>query len=69
MAAPRTLSEQPDPHSLQPECPTCRDAGFVKREQVLTGGKVVAFWTCGSCLRSWPAPAPRMAKADLDRGR
>jgi hypothetical protein len=69
MAAPRSLSEQPDPQSPHPRCPTCRDASFVKQEQVVTEGKAVAFWTCTSCLRSWPAPAPRMAKADLERSR
>jgi hypothetical protein len=54
--------------SLQPPpCPTCGDPGFVRREQVITGDTVVAFWTCASCLRSWPAPPVRMAKADLPR--
>jgi hypothetical protein len=49
----------------QPECPTCRDTAFVRQEQVITGGKAISYWTCSSCLRSWPAPAPRMLKADL----
>lgn len=53
------------PLSAEPECPTCRDASFVSREQIITGGRPVAFWTCSSCLRSWSAPARRMAKVDL----
>jgi hypothetical protein len=45
--------------------PNVPRASLVKQEQVITSGKVVVFWTCGSCLRSWLPPAPRMAKADL----
>ena len=65
MAAQRRLAHRLDPHPRQPECPACHDSSFVKQEQLITGSKVIAFWTCTSCLRSWPAPAPRMAKADL----
>jgi hypothetical protein len=68
MTAPRKMSEQPD-HDQRPVCPGCHDASFVKEEQVITGETVISFWTCTSCLRSWPAPAPRMAKADLKRYR
>lgn len=67
MAVPRLRSDHPEPPHQQPTCPTCGDNSFVKHEQVITGGKAVAFWTCSSCLRSWPAPPPRMAKADLRR--
>ena len=52
-----------------PPCPGCHDSAFVKQEQVLTGGTAISFWTCTSCLRSWPAPKPRMAKADLNRSK
>jgi hypothetical protein len=56
-----------DSQPRSPVCPGCHDATFVKHEQVLTGGTAISFWTCTSCLRSWPAPSPRMAKADLKR--
>lgn len=52
-----------------PPCPGCHDSAFVRQEQVLTGGTAISFWTCTSCLRSWPAPKPRMAKADLNRSK
>ena len=64
MAAPRSSSKHAS-GSDRPECPTCHDSSFVKQEQVITGSKAIAFWTCSSCMRSWPAAAPRMAKADL----
>ena len=67
MAAPRKLSEQPDPHHRPPQCPLCRDSSFVKDELVVSGRAVLSYWTCSSCLMSWPAPAPRMAKVDLRR--
>jgi hypothetical protein len=67
MIAKRLRSELPDPLRHGPACPSCRDTSFVRNEQVITGGRIVAFWTCSSCLRSWPAVAPRMAKADLRR--
>ena len=35
---------------------------------VVTTGTAISFWTCSACLRSWPAPRPRMVKADLERG-
>jgi len=38
---------------------------WMDHANVLTGGTAISFWTCTSCLRSWPAPKPRMAKADL----
>jgi hypothetical protein len=50
-----------------PMCPGCHDTAFVKHEQVVTGGTAIAFWTCASCLRSWPAASPRMLKADLQK--
>lgn len=67
MTVPRNLPEPSD--SRPPVCPGCHDSSFVKEEQVITGETAISFWTCSSCLRSWPAPAPRMAKADLKRGR
>ena len=65
----RILSPPTDPQPAVPACPGCRDSAFVKQEQVLTGGTAISFWTCSSCLRSWPAPKPRMAKADLSRAK
>jgi hypothetical protein len=63
----RSPAEQ-DPTARAPECPSCHDVGFVHREDVLIeGNKIVSFWTCASCLHSWPAPPLRMAKADLRR--
>jgi hypothetical protein len=50
-----------------PACPGCHDTAFVKHEQVVTGATAIAFWTCASCLRSWPAAKPRMLKADLKK--
>jgi formate dehydrogenase maturation protein FdhE len=46
-------------------CPRCHDSEFVTHEQVMTGTTAIAFWTCSSCLRSWPVVKPRMAKVDL----
>jgi hypothetical protein len=51
--------------SSVPACPGCHDTAFVKHEEVITGTTAIAFWTCASCLRSWPAAKPRMLKADL----
>lgn len=65
MAAQSHSSLEDHAESRPPECPTCRDSRFVKQEQVITGGKAVAFWTCAACLRSWPAPTPRVVKADV----
>jgi hypothetical protein len=64
MTAPRKVPE-PVPEHPPAICPTCRDNRFVKKELVLTGTTAMSFWTCSSCLRSWSAPPPRMAKADL----
>ena len=64
MAPNRALRRRESQQRL-PDCPTCHDSSFVRQEQVITGDKVIAFWNCSSCLRSWPALVPRMAKADL----
>lgn len=65
----RKPSASTDSQPAAPPCPGCHDSAFVKQEQVLTGGTAISFWTCSSCLRSWPAPRPRMAKADLNRSK
>lgn len=68
MPTSRRSHEEQGPAARAPECPSCRDATSVEREDVLIeGNKVVSFWTCGSCLHSWPAPPLRMAKSDLKR--
>lgn len=68
MSMPRRSPPEHGPSARAPECPTCHDASFVTREDVLIeGNTVVSFWTCESCLHSWPAPRVHMAKADLKR--
>jgi hypothetical protein len=68
MSTLRRSQEEDHPTARAPQCPSCRDASSVEREDVLIeGNRVVSFWTCGSCLHSWPAPPLRMAKSDLGR--
>jgi len=68
MPTPRRSPEEQGPTARAPQCPSCRDANRVTREDVLIeGNRVVSFWTCGSCVHSWPAPPLRMTKADLTR--
>ena len=34
-------------------CVHCGKAGFVRREHVIQGGKVMTTFYCGACNRSW----------------
>jgi hypothetical protein len=62
----RRSSTRPVQPSVPP-CPGCHETAFVRLEQVLTEPTAIAFWTCSSCLRSWPATKPRMLKADVKK--